>query len=82
MNGHKISGGKNGKAIYIYTYLGVDYYCRDDLMKVLQVDYPDISESTIRRIMRGQYTIRTTSKYQYVIDNLSWRLKDKYTNNE
>lgn len=74
-HGEKIRGGNNGKAIYIYTYLGVDYLCRDDLMKVLQVDYPNISEGTIRRIMSGQYTVRTTSKYQYVIDNLTWRLK-------
>lgn len=81
-HGEKIRGGNNGKAIYIYTYLGVDYLCRDDLMKVLQVDYPDISESTIRRIMRGQYTVRTTSKYQYVIDNLTWRLKKDENNKD
>ena len=79
--GYKLSGGNNGKAIYVYTYLGIDYQCRDDLIKVLQIDYPDISESTIRRIMKGNYSIRTSSKYQYVIDNLSWRLKDKYKNN-
>lgn len=79
-NGDKISGGKNGKAIYVYTYLDIDYQCRDDLMIVLKKDFPQISESTIRRIMSGKYTIRTTSKYQYVIDNLSWRIKDKYKN--
>ena len=67
--------GGNGNAIYIYTYMGVDYQCRDDLMVVLKNEFPAISESTIRRIMSGNYTIRTSSKYQHVIDNLSWRLK-------
>lgn len=74
-NGHRISGGKNGHAVYIYTYMGIDYTCRDDLMIVLKKDFPSISESTIRRIMKGNYTERTSKKYQYVIDNLSWRLK-------
>lgn len=35
------------------------------------------SESTIRRIMSGNYTYRISNKYQYVIDNLSWRLKSE-----
>lgn len=73
--GYKLKGGKNGHAIYIYTYKGIDYDCRDDLMVVLKQEFPKISESTIRRIMRNNYTIRTSKKYQEVIDNLSWRLK-------
>ena len=74
-NGYKLTGGNNGHAIYIYTFEGVDYFCRDDLMVVLKQRWEDISESTIRRIMSGKYTVRTTKKYQYVIDNLSWRMK-------
>lgn len=74
-NGHKLSGGKNGHAIYIYTYKGVDYDCRDDLMIVLKKEYPLISESTIRCIQGGKYTKRITNKYQSVIDNLYWRKK-------
>lgn len=79
-HGERISGDKNGHSIYIYTYNGVDYYCRDDLMLVLKTDFPTISESAIRKIMKGSYTHRISNKYKYVIDNLTWRLKDKYEN--
>lgn len=78
--GHKISGGKNGKAIYIYTFEGIDYQCRDDLIIELKKRWPTISESTIRSIQNNNYSIRIMKKYKYVIDNLSWRLKDKYAN--
>lgn len=73
--GIKVSGGNNGNAKYIYTYKDIDYLCRDDLMVVLKQEFPEISESTIRRIMKNKYSTRTSSKYQYVIDNLTWRLK-------
>ena len=49
-------------------------------MKELKKEFPDISKSTIRKIMKGYYTERISSKFQYVIDNLTWRLKDKYEN--
>ena len=75
--GYKISGGKNGHAIYIYTYKNIDYECRDELMIELKKEYPLISESTIRRIMSGKYTSRIYKKYQEVINNLSWRLKNE-----
>ena len=74
-HGERISKGKNGHAIYIYTYREIDYQCRDDLMVVLRKEFPTISESAIRRIMKGKYTKRISSKYQFVIDNLTWRLK-------
>ena len=74
-NGEKVSGGKNGHAIYIYTYKGIDYDCRDALMHVLKEEFPTISESTIRRIMANNYTARISKKYQPVIDELTWRLK-------
>lgn len=74
-NGYRVSGGKNGHAIYIYTFKGVDYQCRDDLMIVLKEEFPGISESTIRKIMSGKFTKRISNKFQYVIDNLTWRLK-------
>ena len=74
-HGDRISGGRNGHAIYAYTYKGSEYQCRDDLMVVLKREFPSISESTIRTIMRGNYTKRISNKYQEVIDNLTWRLK-------
>ena len=43
----------------------------------LKKQFSTISESTIRRIMSGNYTSRISNKYQYVIDNLSWRLKSE-----
>lgn len=76
-NGKKVSGGRNGHAIYIYTFEDIDYQCRDDLMLALKERWSDISESTIRRIMKGKYTNIITKKYQYVIDNLTWRLKSE-----
>ena len=75
--GYKLKGGNNGKAIYIYTFENKDYYCRDDLIIELKKQFSTISESTIRRIMSGNYTSRISNKYQYVIDNLSWRLKSE-----
>ena len=74
-NGWKISGGKNGSAIYDYMYEGVTYDCRKSLIVEVKKKFPDISESTIRRIMRCNYTKRISDKFQYVIDNLSWKLK-------
>lgn len=74
-HGERVSKGNNGHAIYIYTYNEIDYQCRDDLMIVLKKEFPTISESAIRRIMRGNYTKRISDKYQFVIDNLTWRLK-------
>ena len=56
--------------------IGVDYQCREDLMSILNKDFPSISESAIRRIMSGKYTKRISSKFQFVIDNLTWRLKN------
>nr|DAG40960.1 MAG TPA: hypothetical protein [Caudoviricetes sp.] len=44
-------------------------------MVTLKGEFPEISESAIRRIMRGSYTKRISNKYQTVIDNLTWRLK-------
>jgi hypothetical protein len=73
--GYKLSGGKNGKAIYIYTFEGIDYYCRDDLMIILKDRWPTISESTIRNIQSGKYGKCISNKFKYVIDNLKWRLK-------
>lgn len=74
-HGERVSGGKNGHAIYIYTYNGTDYQCRDELMVDLKKEFPKISESAIRRIMSGNYTKRISNKFQAIIDNLSWRLK-------
>ena len=73
---HKVAGGNNGHAIYIYTFEGIDYQCRDDLMVVLKERFPQITECTIRRIQRGQFKERTIKKFKYVIDNLTWRLKN------
>ena len=74
-NGYKISGGKNGHAIYIYTFEDKDYDCRDALMVVLKERWPDISESAIRRIQQNNYGKCIIRKYGYVIENLTWRLK-------
>ena len=74
-NGEKISGSKNGRAIYIYTFEGVDYGCRDDLMMVLKERYPKITESAIRRLQKGICGEKTYKNFQYVVDNLTWRLK-------
>jgi len=73
--GNKISGSKNGHAIYIYTYNNIDYQCRDDLMQVLKLEFPTVSESTIRKIQTNNYGVRIKQKFQKIIDNLTWRLK-------
>ena len=73
--GYKLSGARNGHATHIYTFMGEDFYCRDDLMVRLKEIYPAISESTIRRIMRGTYQDRIVKKFPLVVENLTWRLK-------
>lgn len=73
--GYKLSGGNNGKAIYIYTYKNIDYQCRDDLVKELVKEFPDITGPIIRSIMLDKCSKKTIVKYKYVINNLSWRLK-------
>lgn len=75
--GYKLSGGKNGHNKYIYTFEGKDYECRKYLIEELTSRGIDISNSTFRVIESGNYTKRITNKYQYIIDNLSWRLKDE-----
>ena len=74
-NGYRVSGGNNGHAIYIYTYKGVEYFCRKDLMIILKQEFPTITENAIRLIVNNTYTSRISNKYQPIIDNLTWRLK-------
>ena len=75
--GHKVSGGNNGHAIYIYTYKNIDYQTRDDLIKELKKEFPSISESAIRKIQHNNYGKTIINKYKDVIDNLTWRLKER-----
>lgn len=79
-HGDKVSGGNNGHAIYIYTYKEIDYQSRKELLEVLKKEYTDISTSTIRKIIRNDYTDKIGVKYRELIANLTWRLKDKYEN--
>ena len=79
--GYKLSGGKNGHNKYIYTFEGKDYECRKYLIEELNSRGIDISNSAFRRIESGNYTKRISDKYQYVIDNLSWRPKDENKKN-
>ena len=74
-SGYKISKGKNGRSIYNYYIDGKAFDCRIDLLDYLKIEFPDISDSTIRKIVNGNFGIRTVNKYQYVIDNLYWELK-------
>ena len=77
-NGFKVSGGKNGKALYDYYFKNRYFECRKYLVQYLKnVEGFNISENAIRNIQEGTYGVRTKNKFQYVIDNLSWRLKDE-----
>lgn len=76
-NGEKMAGGNNSTAIYIYVFEGNEYLCRKDLLTELKKRWNDISPSAIRRIMSGKYTDRIRKKFNYIIENLSWRLKDE-----
>lgn len=72
--GYRISGGKNGHAIYNYIFENIVYDCRDALMKRLKSIYTTISESTIRCLMKNPTSKRILKKYPLLI-NLRWELK-------
>lgn len=75
--GYKISGGNNGHTIYNYIFENVIYDCRKSLIKDLNLKGFNISESTIRNIQNHTYGQHIKNKYQYIIDNLKWELKDE-----
>lgn len=75
--GYKISGGNNGKSIYNYYIDDKFFDCRIDLINYLRTDFPEVSESTIRKIVNGNFGVRTINKYKYIVDNLSWELKKR-----
>jgi hypothetical protein len=76
--GYLLSGGKNGKAIYEYKFLNKTYDCRIELVNDLNRMGIPISDSTIRQIQKNEYGTCIKNKFQYVIDNLSWKMKEKY----
>ena len=81
--GYKLSGGKNGKAIYNYYFDGKEFLCRKDLIDYLKQNVDqNISENAIRSIVNNTYGKRIEKKFKYIIENLSWRLKneDKISN--
>lgn len=75
--GYKLSGGKNGKAIYNYYFEEKEFDCRKSLIEYLQSNGYNISENAIRSIQNGTYGKCTLNKYSYIIDNLRWSLKDE-----
>ena len=75
-NGHKVSGGKNGKAVTNYWYNDILFECRKDLVNYLKQNVdPSISTNLIRNIERGTYSIRTINRYKYLIDSIRWEAK-------
>ena len=75
-NGHKVSGGKNGKAITNYWYNDILFECRKDLVNYLKQNVDtSISTNLIRNIERGTYSNRTINKYKYLIDSIRWEAK-------
>ena len=54
------------------------YDCRIELVNDLNKMGIPISDSTIRQIQKNEYGTCIKNKFQYVIDNLSWKMKEKY----
>ena len=76
-HGERVSGGKNGKAIYDYWFEGQYFECRKYLVNYLNSIGWDISCNNIRAIQFGTCGEKLTEKYKYIIDNLQWSLKDE-----
>lgn len=75
--GYLTAGIKNGGTKYIFTYKGIDYFSRSDLVLALRPYYPKLTDITIKQIMENDYTSIIANKYKEVIQNLSWRLKNE-----
>lgn len=76
-HGERVSGGKNGKAIYDYWFEGQYFECRKYLVEYLNSVGYNISCNNIRAIQFGTCSKKLTEKYKYIMDNLQWSLKDE-----
>lgn len=76
--GYKVAGGRNGHANMLYTYNGLIFQCRKDLVNYLKESVDNrVTESVIGRLVRGQSTLRAYIKFKGIFDNLTWRYKDE-----
>lgn len=75
--GYKISGGNNGHATKNYYFEGKKYDCRKNLIDELNTRGFAIGNSAFRAIENKTYTDRLYNKFKYIIDNLTWELKNE-----
>ena len=75
--GYKISGGNNGHATKNYYFEGKVYDCRKSLIEELNGRGFAVGNSTFRAIENKTYTDRLYNKFKYIIDNLTWELKNE-----
>lgn len=76
-NGYRVSGGKNGKAIYRYYYKDLSFECRKELVEYLHSSNIDVPESFIKALVENKAGNTSRRRYKTVVDNLSWRLKNE-----
>lgn len=70
--GYKLSGGNNGHATIRYTYKGITFESRKDLLPVLQKDDQKIASSTIRKLING--SVRVLNEHP-ILKELTWERK-------
>lgn len=75
--GYKISYGKNGHATKNYYFENQKYDCRKSLIEELNKRGYAVGNSTFRAIENKTYTDRLYKKFKYIIDNLTWELKNE-----
>ena len=75
--GYKISYGKNGHATKNYYFEGQKYDCRKSLIEELNRRGYSVGNSTLRTIENKSYTDRLYKKFKYIIENLTWELKNE-----
>ena len=73
--GHKIAGGKNGKATHIYIYKNTMYECRKYLHEALQLEGYTFSINTLRAMLLNPNSTRLRKRYGNLIDLIETRHK-------
>ena len=76
-HGDRQRGGKNGKAIYDYWFNGQYFECRKYLLEYLNSIGINISPNALRKIQNKTFGKCILKKFSYVIENLTWRLKNE-----
>lgn len=73
-NGYKVSGGNNGHATKRYTYNGLTFECRKELVEYLKTFDDKICISTLRKFENNS---KRVVREHSILNNVEWRYKNE-----